>query len=151
MAVESTFHKTHCGKPFNKAFCAQRAIRLHQVPKTQEGWLIPLSTGGFRGFPPSFFLILGASMCVFNGIFMHLGPDFSPFGHDILLEKIFLVTRETECWTKMFSDSHDFFTFFLQHVSLTLFYLCPHRFLKVLLALILGGPSKSCVFEKIYT
>ena len=83
---------------------------------------------------------------------MHLGPDFSPFGHDILLEKIFLVTRETECWTKLFSDSHDFFfTFFLHHVSLTLFYLCPRRFLKVLLAPILGGPSKSCVFEKIYT
>ena len=44
---------------------------------------------------------------------MHLGPDFSPFGHDLLLEKIFLVMRETECWTKLFSDSHDFFfTFF---------------------------------------
>ena len=51
-------------------------------------------------------------MCVFNGVFMHLGPDFSPFGHHLLLEKIFLVTRETECWTKLFSDSHDFFTFF---------------------------------------
>ena len=83
---------------------------------------------------------------------MHLGPDFSPFGHDLLLEKIFLVTRETECWTKLFSDSHDFFTFFfLQHASLTLFHLCPRRFWKVLLALILGGPSQSCVFEKIYT
>ena len=152
MAVESTFHKTHCGKPFNKAFyCAQRAIRLHQVPKIREGVLIPLSTGGFRGFPPSFFLILCASMCVFNGFFMHLGPDFRHFGHDLLLEKIFLVTRETKCWTKLFSDSHDFFTFFLQHVSLTLFHLCPCRFWKVLLALILGGPSKSCVFEKIYT
>ena len=43
---------------------------------------------------------------------MHLGPAFSPFGHDLLLEKIFLVTRETECCTKLFSDSHDFFTFF---------------------------------------
>ena len=91
-------------------------------------------------------------MCVFNGVFMHLGPDFSPFGHDLLLEKIFLVTRETECWTKLFSDSHDFFYFFfLQHVSLTLFYLCPRKLRKVLLALIFGGPSKSCVFEKIYT
>ena len=89
-------------------------------------------------------------MCVFNGVFMHLGPDFSPFGHDLLLEKIFLATRETECCTKLFSDSHDFFTFFLQHVSLTFFYLCPRRFWKVLLALILGGPLKSCVFEKIY-
>ena len=152
MAEESSFHKTHCGKPFNKAFCAQRAIRLHRVPKTREGGLIPLSTGGFRGSPPSFFFfILGASMCVFNGVFMQLGPDFSPFGHNLLREKIFLVTRETECWTKLFSDSHDFSTFFLQHVSLTLFHLCPRRFWKVLLALILGGPSKSCVFEKIYT
>ena len=34
-------------------------------------------------------------MCVFNGVFMHLGPDFSPFGHDLSLEKIFLVMRET--------------------------------------------------------
>ena len=81
---------------------------------------------------------------------MHLGPDFSTFGHNLLLEKLFLVTREAECWTKLFSDSHDFFIFFLKHVSLTLFYLCPGRFWKVLLALILGGPSKSCVFEKIY-
>ena len=40
---------------------------------------------------------------------MRLGQDFSPFGHDLLLEKIFLVTRETECWTKLFSDSHDIF------------------------------------------
>ena len=56
---------------------------------------------------------------------MRLGPDFSRFGHDLLLEKIFLVTRETECWTKLFSDSHDIFDFFLQHVSLTLFHLCP--------------------------
>ena len=78
---------------------------------------------------------------------MHLGQDFSTFGHNLLLEKIFLVTRETKCWTKLFSDGHNFF---LQHVSLTLFYLCP-RIWKVLLALILGGPSKSCVFEKIYT
>ena len=81
---------------------------------------------------------------------MHLGPDFSPFGHDLLLEKIFLVTQETKCWTTLFSDSHNFFTFFLKHVSLTLFYLRPCRFWKVLLALILGGPSKSCAFEKIY-
>ena len=43
---------------------------------------------------------------------MHLGPDFSPFGHNFLLEKIFLVTQETECWTNLFSDSHDFFYFF---------------------------------------
>ena len=81
---------------------------------------------------------------------MHLGPDFSPFGHNLLLEKIFLVMRETECLLDkiVFRQSRFFFTFFLQHVSLTLFHLCPRRFWKVLLALILGGPSKSCVFEK---
>ena len=44
-----------------------------------------------------------------------------------------------------------FFDFFLQHVSLTLFHLCPRRFWKVLLALIRGGTSKSRIFEKIYT
>ena len=49
----------------------------------------------------------------------------------------------------VFKQSRFFFTFFLQHVSFTLFHLCPRRFWKVLLALILGGPSKSCVFEKI--
>ena len=67
-------------------------------------------------------------MCVVNGILMRLGQDFSRFGHNLLLEKIFLVTSETECWTKLFSDSHIFFTFFLRHVSLTLFHLCPRRF-----------------------
>ena len=51
-------------------------------------------------------------MCVFNGVFMHLGPALDAFGHNLLLEKIFLVTQETECWTKMFSDSHDFFLLF---------------------------------------
>ena len=68
-------------------------------------------------------------MCVFNAFFMHLGPNFSPFGHDLLLEKIFLITRETECWTKLFSDSHDFFYFFS---TACFFDLCPRRFWKVL-------------------
>ena len=90
MAVESIFHKNHCGKSINKAFCAQRAIRLHRVLKTREGGLSPSRQGGLGGLP-QVFLIMGASMCVFNGFFMHLGPDFSPFGHDLLLEKIFLV------------------------------------------------------------
>ena len=64
----------------------------------------------------------------FKGGFMRQGPDFSRFGHNRLLEKIFLVARGTECWTNLFSDSHDFCTFFLQHISLTLFHLCPRRF-----------------------
>ena len=59
---------------------------------------------------------------------MHFGPDFCPFGHDLLLEKMFLVTRETEYWTKLFSDSHDFFTFFLQHVFFDYFTYVPTGF-----------------------
>ena len=78
---------------------------------------------------------------------MRLGPDFSRFGHEFLLEKIFLSREKPNAGQFFFSDSHDFFTYFLQHVSLTLFHLCPHRFWKVLLALILGGTSKSRVFE----
>ena len=49
-------------------------------------------------------------------------------------------------WDRI-SDGHKLFYFFLQHVSLTL----PADFGKVLLALILGGNSKSRVFEKICT
>ena len=41
---------------------------------------------------------------------MRLGPDFSHFGHKDMSRD-----RETECWTKLFSDSHMllFFYFFL--------------------------------------
>ena len=48
-------------------------------------------------------------MFVFNGVFMRLGPDFSRFGH-----KDISCRRETECWTKLFSDSHmvSFYFFF---------------------------------------
>ena len=57
---------------------------------------------------------------------MHLGPDFSRFGNkDIscrvrnrMLDKIVLQTA-----TCLF-----FYFLFLQHVSLTLFHLCPRRF-----------------------
>ena len=116
MAVESSFHKTHCGKPFNKAFLRPVSNQITSSAEDTRGGLIPLSTGGggggCLGGLAQFFLILGASMCVFNGVFMHLGPDLGPFGLNLLLEKIFLVTRETECWTKLFSDSHDFLYFF---------------------------------------
>ena len=44
-----------------------------------RGGLFPLSLGRFGG--PSPRKILSASMCVFNGVFMRLGPDFSRFGH----------------------------------------------------------------------
>ena len=52
-------------------------------------------------------------MCFFKLGFMRLGPDFSRFGRNLLLEKIFLVARETKCWTKLFSDSHKLFYIFL--------------------------------------
>ena len=90
-------------------------------------------------------------MCVFNGVFMLLGPDFSPFGHDLLLEKIFLVTRETECSTKLFSDSHNCFYFFSTACFFNIISPMSPQVLESTLALILGGPSRSCVFEKIYT
>ena len=151
MAVESTFHKTHCGKPFNKAFCAQRAIRLHRVPKTREGGLIPLSTGGFRGSPPSFFFFnLGALMCVLM-VFYAFGTRFQSYWSQSFARKDISCHVRNRMLDKIVIRQSRFFYFFLQHVSLTLFHLCPCRFWKVLLALILGGPSKSCVFEKIYT
>ena len=93
-------------------------------------------------------LILSASMCVFNGGFMRLGPDFSCFGHHLLR---YLWSREKlNAVPIVFRQS---LFFFLQHVSLTLFYLCPRRFWQsmLLLALFLGGTSKGSVFEKIYT
>ena len=46
-----------------------------------ERMLFLLSLEGFGGLPREFYLILSASMCVFNGFFMRLGPDFSRFGH----------------------------------------------------------------------
>ena len=64
-------------------------------------------------------------MCVFNGGFMRLGPDFSRFGHkdiscrvkNLMLDKI------------VFRQSHGFFfTFFFSMFFLTLFHLCPRRF-----------------------
>ena len=138
MAVESTLHKTHCGKPFNKGFCAQQAIRLHRVAKT----------GGFRGSPPFFLLILGASMCVLME-FYAFGTRFQSFwSHSFARKDISCHARNRMLDKIVFRQSR---FFLLQHVSLTLFHLCPRRFWKVLLALILGGPSKSCVFEKIYT
>ena len=49
---------------------------------------------------------------------MRLGPDFSRFGHDLLLEKIFLATQETNAGQNCFQTVTIFFYFFLQHVSL---------------------------------
>ena len=74
---------------------------------------------GLGGLPYFFFNFKRFYVC-FNAVFMRLGQYFSRFGHNILLKRYFFVARETKCWTKSFSGSHDFFfTFFLQHVSLT--------------------------------
>ena len=82
---------------------------------------------------------------------MYLGQDFSPFWSRSFARKdISCHARNQMLGQNCFQTVMIFFTFFLQHVSVTLFHLCPRRFWKVLLALILGGPSKSCVFKKIY-
>ena len=57
-------------------------------------------------------------MCVFNGGFMHLRPDFSRFGHDLLLEKILPNAGQNCFQTVTFPP-----LFFLQHVSLALSHL----------------------------
>ena len=76
---------------------------------------------------------------------MRFGPDFSRFGH----KDISCCVRNRMLDKIIFRQSHVVFcTFFIQHVYLTLFHLCPAGFSKVLLALILGGTSKSHVFEK---
>ena len=77
---------------------------------------------------------------------MHLGPDFSRFGDYLLLEKIFLVTAETKCWTKLFSDSHDFFLLFSTAYFFDIISSMSPQVLENL-ALILGGTLKSWVFN----
>ena len=43
-------------------------------------------------------------MCVFNRVFCVSDQILV-----VSVTNIFLVARETECWTKLFSDSHNFF------------------------------------------
>ena len=54
-----------------------------------RGGLSPLC-GGFWGTSPKIFLNFERFYVRFNGVFMRLGPDFSRFGHDLLLERYFL-------------------------------------------------------------
>ena len=64
-------------------------------------------------------------MCVLNGFFMRLGPDFSRFGH----KDISCHARNRMLDKIVFRQSHVVFLLcFLQHVSLALFHLCPRRF-----------------------
>ena len=64
--------------------------------RAREGDYSPSRKGGVWG--ASLEIILSASICVFSWGFMRLGQDFSRFGHNLLLEKIFLVVGEIECW-----------------------------------------------------
>ena len=66
--------------------------------RAREGDYSPL-VRGFGGSLENFFEFLAFLMG-----FYALGPDFSRFGHKDI---------STECWTKLFSDSHVFFYFFV--------------------------------------
>ena len=59
---------------------AEEAIecRRHERGESTRGGYSP---SRLRGLPRENVRILSASMCVFNGFFMRLGPDFSRFGH----------------------------------------------------------------------
>ena len=80
---------------------------------------------------------------------MRLGPEFSRFGLKYISCRV-----RNQMLDNFFSDSHMllllFFYcfFFLQHLLRHYFIYVSAGFSKVLLALILGGSSKSHVFEK---
>ena len=86
-------------------------------------------------------------MCVFNGGFTRLGPDFRRFGRKDISCRV----RNQMLDKIVFRQSHVFFTIFSSAIFLAghYFIYVPAGFSKVLLALILGGTSKSHVFEKI--
>ena len=71
---------------------------------------------------------------------MRLGPDFSRFCHKDISCRV----RNRMLDKIVFRQSHFFFHFFPS----ACFIYVPVGFRKVLLALILGGTSKSNVFEK---
>ena len=64
-------------------------------------------------------------MCAFNGFLMRVGPDFGRFGHKDISCRV----RNRMLDKNVFRHLQGcFFLLFLQHVSLTLFHLCPRRF-----------------------
>ena len=76
--------------------------------RAREGGSFPISLGGFGGPPPRIFLNFERFYVRFNGVLCVWDQILV-----VLVTKIFLVARETECWTKLFSDSHMlFFCFF---------------------------------------
>ena len=72
--------------------------------------------------PEIFFLIL-ALLCAFLMGFY----AFHSLWHDLLLEKIILSHEKPNAGQNCFQIVTSFY-FFLQHVSLTLFHLCPRSF-----------------------
>ena len=91
-----------------------------------ERGMIPPLVRGVWGASPEKFLNFERFYVRFNGFFMRLGPDFSRLCH----KDISCRMRNRMLDKILFKHSHVFFffTFFLQHVSLTLFHLCPRRF-----------------------
>ena len=80
------------------------------MPKAQEGGedergIIPPLVREVWGPPPRNFLNLSASMCIFNGFFMRLGPDFSRFGHKDISCRV----RNRMLDKTVFRQSHGFF------------------------------------------
>ena len=59
--------------------------------RAREGDYSPSRKGGFGGPLPRIFLNFERFCVRFNGGFRRFGPDFCRFGHNLLLEKIFLV------------------------------------------------------------
>ena len=100
-----------------------------------------------------FFFKFSALLCAFLMGFYAFGSRFQLcWSRSFARKDISYHARKPNAGQNCFQTITIFFIlFFLQYVSLTLFHLCPRRFWKVLLALILSGTSKSRVFEKIYT
>ena len=81
---------------------------------------------GMGGLPREHFWILSASICIFNGVLCVWDQILV-----ILVTKICHVIEKPNAGQNCFQTVTCccFFTFFfLQHVSLTLFHLCPRRF-----------------------
>ena len=81
-------------------------------------------------------------MCVFNGVFYAFGTRFQAFW--LQSRKDISCRVRNKMLDKIVFRQSQFFIFFLQH-----FIYVPAGFGKVLLALILGGTSKNCVFKKV--
>ena len=85
-----------CRRVF-KSGPAEEAIecRRHERGESVRGGLFPLSLGGL-------------GVCVFNGGFMHLGSDYSRFGHKDISCRV----RNRMLDKIVFSQSHVFIYFF---------------------------------------